>query len=138
MSAFFNGVTNEQLAAVGLLEGLDDQALDRVKQCSHFIGAHPGLHIVRDAEAGFELYIILSGTADVVRDGEIVASLGKGDVFGEMALLGNSHRNADVVATSVMSLLSVTATEFRRLAGEVPDLERRLRDLAEGRRAPTS
>lgn len=138
MAGFFNGVTNEQLADVGVLEGLDDEALDRVKQCSYFLGAHPGLHIIRADDTGFELYIILSGTADVVRDGQVVATLGKGDVFGEMALLGNSHRNADVVATSVMSLLSMTASEFRRLASDVPDLERRLRDLAENRRTPTS
>lgn len=138
MSAFFNGVTNEQLSQVGILQGLDDEALERVKQCSYFLGAHPGLHVVRADDTGFELYIILSGTADVVRKGEVVATLGKGDVFGEMALLGNAHRNADVVATSVMSLLSMTANEFRRLAADVPDLERRLRDLAENRRAPTS
>lgn len=138
MSAFFSGVTNEQLAEVAILEGLGDEALDKIKQCSHFIGAHPGLHIIRADDAGFELYIILSGTADVIRDGQVLASLGKGDVFGEMAILGNSHRNADVVATSVMSLLSMTTTEFRRLVSDVPKLERRIRDLAEGRRAPTS
>lgn len=138
MSAFFSGVTNEQLADVAILDSLGDESLDRIKECSHFIGAHPGLHVVRADEAGFELYIILSGTADVVRDGEVIASLGKGDVFGEMALLGNSHRNADVVATSVMSLLSLTNTEFRRVASDVPELERRIRDLADRRRAPTS
>lgn len=137
MSSFFTGVTNEQLADVGLLSGLDDAALDKVRECSYFIGAHPGLHIVRNNDTGFELYIILSGTADVVRDSEVVASLGKGDVFGEMALLGNVHRNADVVATSVMSMLSMSAADFRRLAADVPEIERRLRDLAEQRRAPT-
>ncbi|HEX2155151.1 MAG TPA: cyclic nucleotide-binding domain-containing protein [Acidimicrobiia bacterium] len=137
MSAFFSGVTNDQLASVALLDGMDGEALERVKQCSYFIGAHPGLHIVREADAGFELYIVLSGTADVVRDGEIVASLGKGDVFGEMAVLSNAHRNADVRATSVMSLLAMSATDFRRLAKDFPELERRVRDLAEGRRAPT-
>lgn len=138
MSAFFNGVTNEQLAEVDLLDGLEEEALERVKQCSYFIGAHPGLHIVRADDTGFELYIILSGTADVVRNGEVVATLGKGDVFGEMAILGATQRNADVVATSVMSLLSMTATDFHRLTADVPELERRLRDLAENRRAPTS
>lgn len=138
MTAFFNGVTNEQLAEVGLLDGLGDEALESVKQCSYFLGAHPGLHIIRADDAGFELYIILSGTADVLREGQVVATLGKGDVFGEMAILGGAHRNADVVATSVMSLLSMTASEFRHLAADVPDFERRLRDLAENRRTATS
>jgi len=135
VSEFFTGVSNEQLAASPIFEGLDEAALDRVRECTHFIGAHPGLHIVRQGEGGFELYIIVSGTAEVMKDGETVATLGKGDVFGEMSLLGNSHRNADVVARSVMSLVSLTADEFRRLAEDVPEIERRVRDIAEGRRA---
>lgn len=133
MSSFFNGVTNEQLAEVGLLSGLDNTACDKIRERSYFIGAYPGLRIVRRDDTGFELYIILSGTADVVRDSEVVATLGKGDVFGEMALLGNTHRNADVVATSVMSMLSMTAADFRDLSADVPDLEHRIRDLAEKR-----
>lgn len=133
MSAFFSGVTDEQLRDVKLLEGLDDAALGKLKECAHFIGAHPGLHIIRHDDTGFELYIVLSGTAEVRRDGETIATLGKGDVFGEMAILGNTIRNADVVATSVMSLLSMTTNEFRRLVADHPEIERRVRDLAEAR-----
>lgn len=133
MSEFFRGVTNEQLASVELLSGLDQEALERVKSCSHFIGAHPGLHVIREDDAGFELYLILSGTADVIRNGEVVASLGKGDVFGEMAILGNVHRDADVVATSVMSMISMSANEFHRLVADHPEIERRVRNIAEER-----
>lgn len=131
--SFFSGVTNEQLTDVEVLAGLDQAAIDKVKECAHFIGAHPGLHVVRKDDAGFEIYIILSGTADVIRDGDVIASLGKGDVFGEIAILGNTHRNADVVATSVMSLLSMNGSEFRRLVADHPDIERRIRTLAEER-----
>ena len=133
MSAFFSGVTDQQLRDVKLLDGLDDAALEKLKECAHFIGAHPGLHIVRADDTGFEVYVVLSGTANVIRDGQVIATLGKGDVFGEMALLGNTHRNADVVATSVMSLLSLTRNEFNRLVKDHPEIERRLRDLAEER-----
>lgn len=132
-SEFFSGVTNEQLAEVELLSGLDDAALDRVKECAHFIGAHPGLHVVRKGDGGFELYIILSGQADVVRDGEVVATLGKGDIFGEMSVLGEQHRNADVVARTVMSMLTMSSNEFRRLVADHPEIERRVRNIAEER-----
>jgi CRP-like cAMP-binding protein len=62
-----------------------------------------------------------------------VASLEKGDVFGEMAMLSEHHRNADVVATSVMSMMTMTARDFRLVADKYPDLERRIRKLAESR-----
>lgn len=131
--SFFSGVTNEQLTDVEVLAGLDQAAIDKVKECAHFIGAHPGLHIVRRDDTGFEIYIILSGTADVIRDGDVIASLGKGDIFGEMSILGTTRRNADVVATSVMSLLSMSGADFRRLVADHPDIERRIRSLAEDR-----
>lgn len=133
MSGFFTGVTAEQLADVPLFEGFEPAALDTIRQSSHFIGAHPGLHIIRKDDAGFDLYVILSGSAEVVRDGDVVAELGKGDVFGELAVLGNIHRNADVVARTVMSLLTLTTGEFRRVVAAYPELERRVRQIAEAR-----
>lgn len=133
MTSFFVGCTNDQLRDVGLFANLDEAALDDLRANSHFIGAYPGLHIIRKDGAGFELYIILSGEAEVRRGDEVVASLEKGDIFGEMAMISDHHRNADVVATSVMSIMTMSADDFRHMAREHPEIEQRLRKLAESR-----
>lgn len=133
MSGFFSGCTDEQLRQVDLFADLDDAALNEIRSHSHFIGAYPGLHIIRADESGFQLYVILSGEAEVRRDGEVVATIGKGSVFGEMAVLNNQARNADVVANGVMSIMSMTATAFRHVADLYPELERRVRAIAEER-----
>jgi CRP-like cAMP-binding protein len=133
MTSFFVGCTNDQLRDVELFADLDEATLDDLRAHSHFIGAHPGLHVIRQGEAGFDFYVILSGDAEVRRGDEVVASLEKGDVFGEMAMLSEHHRNADVVATSVMSMMTMTARDFRLVADKYPDLERRIRKLAESR-----
>ncbi len=133
MTAFFSGCTNEQLRQVELFADLDDSVLDDLRKYSHFIGAHPDLHVIRQNDSGFQLYVILSGDAEVRRDGDVVATLGKGDVFGEMAILSDRHRNADVVATSVMSMMTLTAGSFRQIADKHPEIERRIRRLAEDR-----
>lgn len=133
MAGFFQGCTDEQLRAVELFADLDDAVLADLRKHSHFIGAHPGLHLVRQGDFGFQLYVILAGDAEVRRDDEVIAHLGQGDIFGEMALLNDSHRSADVVATSVMSLMTMTASGFRHLSSSHPEIERRVRQLAERR-----
>ena len=135
MSNFFVGCTNDQLREVDLFADLDEATLDDLKMHSHFIGAHPGLHVIRQDGAGFDLYVILSGDAEVRRNNEVVAKLGKGDVFGEMAVLSSHHRNADVVATSVMSMMTMTAGDLAMVTEKYPEIERRIRQLAEARQS---
>lgn len=133
MSAFFPGVTAQQLASVPLFQDLGDEAVEAIRSRALFVGVHPGYRVIKAGEAAHDLYVVQSGEFDVVKDGSTVATLGVGDVFGEMAMLADRHRNADVVATKVSSLVTMTANDFHELARQFPDLEHRLRDLAEQR-----
>ncbi len=90
----------------------------------------PGERLIRQGEAGDTFYAIGAGQADVVRDGELVASLGPGQHFGEIALLTDEPRNATVTAHTPLRVfaldregfISVIARTFRRGAAErTPD-----------------
>jgi CRP-like cAMP-binding protein len=61
-------------------------------------------------------------------DGQTVASLGKGDVFGEMAIVTGAKRSADVVATSAMVLASMI-WEVRVMVGRHAEIQSRLDQL---------
>jgi CRP/FNR family cyclic AMP-dependent transcriptional regulator len=78
-----------------------------------------------------ELIAIEEGTADVVQDGHVLASLSPGDLIGEMGLIERKPRSADVVATSGMRLIKLTHWEIRRMSDETVS---RLKGLIEGRR----
>jgi CRP-like cAMP-binding protein len=65
------------------------------------------------------LIVIESGTADVIKGGEVIGSLGPGDVFGEMGMLSGSKRTADVIATSPMSLITLSKWDLKRISTEV-------------------
>jgi CRP/FNR family transcriptional regulator, cyclic AMP receptor protein len=68
-----------------------------------------------------EFFVVVSGTADVLRDGRLVGSVGPGDFFGEVGLLGRGWtRTATVVATSPMRLLVLARNEFRELLAAFP------------------
>ena len=129
----FPPVTKENLAAIHVFEGLDDETLEDVAQHCIAIGAHAGAKLVHKGESGFDFYMIHGGEARVESGGEEIATLGPGDVFGEMALLGHRRRSADVTAKTQMSLITMMVWDFRQVLADHPEMGHRLRALAEER-----
>ena len=74
-----------------------------------------GKELARQGEFGQEFFVIVDGTAEVVRDDARIAELGPGDFFGEMALLEEERRTATVRAASPMRVLVMTRQNFRSL-----------------------
>jgi CRP/FNR family transcriptional regulator, cyclic AMP receptor protein len=72
-----------------------------------------GTHVTKQGEDAGAFFVILDGTAEVVKDGERVATLGPGDFFGEIGLFSSISRVAAVIALSPMRLLVVAPQEFR-------------------------
>jgi CRP-like cAMP-binding protein len=81
-----------------------------------------------------EFFVIEEGTARVVRDGQYLDELGPGDFFGEMGLLENAPRNADVIAETPLTLMVLRGPAFKELERDAPKLARRLRRSVEQRR----
>jgi CRP-like cAMP-binding protein len=123
-----------QLEEVPLLRGLDRPELERIAEHAVKIFVRPGIKLIKQGEAGFDFSIVLSGTADVRVDDVTVATLGPGDVFGEMALVGTGKRNADVVATSAMVLATMMVWDFRNLTQSHPLVAGRLEEIIAARR----
>jgi NADH:ubiquinone reductase (H+-translocating) len=101
----------------------------------------PGQDVFREGDLGDRLYIILSGEAEVRRkhtNGEaVLARLGPGQCFGEMALVNMATRNAGVRCLTSMDVLSLPKKDFAVLAANLPDLRRSFEKLA-GERAEKS
>ena len=65
-----------------------------------------------------EFFVIEEGTAKVVRDGQYLDELGPGDFFGEMGLLENAPRNADVIAETPLRLMVLSGPALKDLERE--------------------
>ena len=76
--------------------------------------------------------LIIDGEAGVHRGGEIVATLGAGAWFGEVALLTGGRRNATVRAKTAVHALVIEGHRFRTLLQHAPDVREKVeRVLAE-------
>ena len=77
--------------------------------------------IIRKGTAGDCMYFIAAGEVEVDLPGKKVR-LGEGTFFGEMALLGNHLRSANITTTRVSKLLVLDLVDFRLLMARHPDL----------------
>jgi len=98
----------------------------KVARASDEIDVAEGKALCKEGETGREFFLILAGTASVKRKGRKVATLGKGQFFGEMALLDRGPRSATVVADTDMTLLVLGQREFGGLIDEVSGLAHKL------------
>jgi len=94
----------------------------------------PGRLVCRKGDSANELYVIEQGTAKVVRDDQYLDELGPGDFFGEMGVVEDAPRNANVIATTPMTLMILSAPALRQLEREQPQLAARINRTIEQRR----
>ena len=107
-----------RLKAIPLFSHLSDEEANRLAAFATETSAAEGQILMKQGDYAVELIGIEEGTADIIQDGKKVASLGTGDLIGEMALFNRAPRNADVIATSPMRLLKLTHWEIRRMSDE--------------------
>ncbi len=120
----------DHLKTIPLFSSLSDKALDTVSVFASETSVSAGKRLVHEGDYSYELIVIDTGTADVIKGGEVIGSLGPGDVFGEMGMLSGGKRTADVVATSPMRLITLSRWDLKRISAEVSD---QLQSLVEQR-----
>jgi CRP-like cAMP-binding protein len=106
-------VDPNRLKKIPIFSELSAEEAKRLAAFATETSAADGQMLMKQGDYSTELIAIEEGTADVLRDGEKVASLGPGDLIGEMGLL---ERNADVIATSPMRVLKLTHWEIHRMS----------------------
>ena len=83
-----------------LFADVPDEALTKVATFASLESVAEGKTIIREGGYSNDFYVIEDGTVKVEREGEHLADLGPGDVFGEQGLLEKQERSATVTATS--------------------------------------
>ena len=116
----------ERIAAVPLFADTDRKHLQQIASLCTEVSAPAGTVLCREGESGQEFFVLLEGTVAVTSHGAELARLGRGDFFGELALLDGKTRNATVTATSDVELLVLSRREFESVLHDDPEVAVRM------------
>jgi CRP-like cAMP-binding protein len=81
-----------------------------------------GVTIVKEGETGVGFYLILDGAVEVRRKKKVLSTLATGDFFGEMGLIDDQPRSADVVAVSPTVTFCLSQWTFQGIIKGNPDV----------------
>ena len=89
----------------------------------------PGETVFQAGDLGDKVYLVVKGEALVVRDGVTLATLKRGEIFGEAALISNQPRNASVRAATALDAVAVSREAFTELLGHLPGVHETMEEL---------
>jgi CRP-like cAMP-binding protein len=118
-------------------EALDEAQLDALADSARKAEYDSGAILMREGDPGESLLVIVSGSVNVSVSGRpaTVASLGEGDIVGEMSLLTGAPRSATVTAVRPVVACEIGKDDLEPLLIMSPSLFERFAAVAEKRRA---
>jgi len=126
------------LAGCPLFRGIDQEGLDVLAAKATQVDFPAGHVIARQGEIGTGFFVVIDGRVRVVRDGQVIATLGPGEFFGELSVLDRQPRNAMVAAEVPTTCLALASWDFEAVLLEEPRLTLAiLRGVAERLRQAT-
>ena len=129
---------HDLIGTVPLLNGLPNDILERLSAKAKAMTFLPGDLIIGEGEKGDSLYIITHGQVTVYKNGhedEPIAELRDGDFVGEMALLEDQVRTANVKTLKPTTLLRLTRKDVLSMAENEPELKARLEQISAVRKS---
>lgn len=112
----------EELAKTNLFRDIPKSHLKRIARLVEVREVAKDEVLVREGTFSREFFVVFSGTAIITVRGRRRATSGRGDFFGELAILGHSSRTATVTASSGMKVGVIQAQDFQHLIESEPKI----------------
>lgn len=116
----------ELLGQMPLFAACSKRQLEQVAALTVPFEHKKGTVMTRQGAVGGLAFIIVTGRAEVVRNGKRLALLGPGDVVGELSLIDGKPRSATVTSTSDIEVLELDRADLLKLVTKAPPVMRRL------------
>ena len=112
----------DALRDVPLFSGIEGKELTRIANQMKERIFREGSTVVAEGETGAGFFVIAEGNATVSIGGDVRATLGPGDHFGEIALIDDGVRSASITAATDLRCYGLTPWEFRPFIEEHPQV----------------
>lgn len=112
----------EMLGSVPMFEGLSKKEIASIAASGKEMERAVGDVITTEGQSGIAFFLMLDGSAEITSGGKTLRTLGRGDHFGEIALIDGGPRTATVTVTATARLFGLTAWNFKPLIKEHPTM----------------
>ncbi len=112
----------DEIAHVEMLHNLSPSEVQAIIPLLKPLTVEPGTTLCEEGTPGDAMFIILSGEAEIYKGPQLMAQLGAGEMFGEMALLTGEERSASVIASTPMKLYELDKSDFDGMLTRSPHL----------------
>ena len=116
----------ELMRSVPLFTGLSEHELERLSSMADIVDLPKDRVILTQGQLGWEMFVMISGSAHVERDGKSFGEVGPGEVLGEIALLDGGPRTATVTLSQPSRMLVLARREFQTMLDEFPEIRLRI------------
>ncbi len=103
-----------------LFKELSEKEIEEILAVAQKVNLRRGEILFKEGDPGNAMYIIIKGKVNVVKGGEIITTLKAGDFFGEMALIEEKPRSADIIAVSTTQILQINKENFEKFLMKNP------------------
>ena len=118
----------EDLKKIGTFANCSDNQIEAIAEITERVDADEGRTLLTEGHVGHDMYVLTGGSADVHIGGEKIATVGPGDVVGELGLVDGQRSSATVVAGAGFEGWLVPRRGFAPLLTDDPALARPLLD----------
>ncbi len=114
------------LRSVWLFERCSNRELDALQRIATPVDVGAGRVLTTEGDLGREFFVIVRGKVEATRGSVVIATLGAGSFFGEMALLDREPRTATITTLEPTTVLVITAGAFNSLVQSMPSVDRKM------------
>ena len=123
----------DRIASVDLFADLPDEQLEQIAATANEWSAAKGDTLIQREDSSFQLFAIEDGSVEVCKQEETLATVGKGEVVGEVGVAKRGVRKASVEIAEDASGFFLTNSQVEMLRREADGFEERLQALVEKR-----
>ena len=121
----------EMLRRIPAFAGFRDRQLGDLAKLVDEVVFEPGIVLIREGRPGTQAFLLVEGEVEVTLGGKKLATLGRGQFVGEMALLDQSPCSATVTTTTAVKALAMDPGSFSTMLDNASVARRVARTLAD-------
>jgi CRP-like cAMP-binding protein len=114
------------LSNVPLFAGCVTKEMTVIGRLADEVSVPAGKVLAKEGSSAHEFFVIVEGSIDISKKGKVVRTLGPGDFFGELAMLGKVPRTATATAATPTRLLVLGHREFTTLLADHPGIQQKV------------